>query len=59
MGVYSDWNLFAALGIPLSVLIWYNLLKAEDLWHRPVLVQAMFWVFGMHSYSWIVANHFR
>jgi hypothetical protein len=57
LGVYSDWNLFANLGVPLSILIWHNLLSAEDLPHRGEIALALFWIFGMHSCSWIVANH--
>ena len=57
LGVYSDWNLFANLGIPLSILVGYNVLAAEDLPCRGEVVLAVSWVCAMHSYSWIVANH--
>ena len=59
LGVYSDWNLFANAGIPLSILVAYNLLRAEGVPHRGEIALALAWVFGMHSYSWIVANHLR
>jgi hypothetical protein len=59
LGVYSDWNLFANAAIPLSALIGYNLARVEHLPHRGEILLALSWVFAMHSYCWIVSNHFR
>jgi len=59
LGVYSDWNLFAIAAIPLSALVGYNLSRIETLPHRGEILLALSWVFAMHSYCWIVSNHFR
>jgi hypothetical protein len=59
LGVLSDWNLFANAAIPLSALIGYNLSKIETLPRRGEILLALSWVFAMHSYCWIVSNHFR
>ena len=59
LGVYSDWNLFANAAIPLSALVGYNLSRIETLPHRGQILLALAWVFAMHSYCWIVSNHFR
>jgi hypothetical protein len=59
LGVYSDWNLFANAAIPLSALVAYNLSRIETLRHRGAILLALAWVFAMHSYCWIVSNHFR
>lgn len=59
LGVYSDWNLFAIAAIPLSALIGHNLTRIEDLPRRGEILLALTWIFAMHSYSWIVSNHFR
>jgi hypothetical protein len=59
LGVYSDWNLFAIAAIPLSVLIAYNLTRVETLPCRGEILLSASWVFAMHSYSWIVSNHFK
>jgi hypothetical protein len=59
LGVYMDWNLFAIAALPISLLVWRNVLRKE-VWeraHRPVAVLGLlFWV---HSYSWVIANHLK
>lgn len=58
LGVYQDWNLFAPAALPISLLIWRNVL---DLDFRGVPLQPVPVLAGlasMHSLAWIVANHF-
>jgi len=57
LGVYSDWNLFANAAIPLSLLVGVNLLRVESP-HRGTILLAAAWTFALHSYCWIVSNHF-
>lgn len=56
IGIYQDWNLFAAAAIPVTFLAWRNVLAVPALGrHRAVsLLGALFFV---HSYAWVVGNH--
>ncbi len=58
LGVYNDWNLFAAAAIPLSLLFAYNLLRAEGLRHKARIYLGILLTSAVPSYAWIVANHF-
>lgn len=59
LGIYSDWNLFAIAGIPISLLVYANVIRNDDLAGRGELLLGLGWIFAMHSYSWIVSNHFH
>lgn len=54
---YFDWNLVAITAVPASVLTWRNLLLMR---HDALLSKAVLFMVvtgGLHSYSWIAANH--
>ena len=57
IGVYNDWNLYANVAVPVSILIWYNVLKIESMKGKAEIVIALYLLFAFHSYSWIVSNH--
>ena len=52
-----DWNLYANAAIPMAILVWRNLLNAQDLRYKAELILAWFLLSSAHSYAWIVANH--
>jgi hypothetical protein len=57
LGVYEDWNLYAATALPVSLLVWRNLYRtALEERNHSFLIPA--WLFILNSYSWIVSNHF-
>lgn len=58
IGVYNDWNLFAPVAIPLSILCWYNYIQIEGLKHKTRISLGIFYTSAIHSYSWIISNHF-
>lgn len=58
IGVYNDWNLFANVAIPVSLFVGYNVLKAENVKSRAYILIPTIMIFILHSYSWIVHNHF-
>jgi hypothetical protein len=58
LGVYNDWNLFAPASIPLSILLWYSISQADTLPKRGLVVYAVVALSAMHTYIWIVSNHF-
>jgi hypothetical protein len=57
LGVYLDWNLFAIAALPISFLVWRNVLRIETFKedHRPIIALGL--LFFGHSYSWVIANH--
>ncbi len=57
MGVYQDWNLYAAVAIPLSVLCWYNFLRIDGLRYRRRIFVALVGLSFLHTYTWIISNH--
>jgi len=57
LGPYGDWNLFAVFGIPLSILIWSNLLRSYSKSRLLVVLVALGMLFFAHSYSWVLYNH--
>ncbi len=58
LGVFEDWNLYAAVAIPVSFLIWRNLYAAVEEGRLDCSVMLPAWLFFLHSYTWIVSNHF-
>lgn len=58
LGVYNDWNLFAIVAIPISLLVGYNLLRVKDMKLKSEILIPMTSMFFLHSLSWIVSNHF-
>lgn len=56
LGVYDDWNLYAAGAIPFSLLVWTNLLGTSQFPGRAEIVAAGAALAGMHSFAWILAN---
>jgi hypothetical protein len=58
IGVYNDWNLFASMALPFSALIWSNFLQIPDLKFRKQITIALFSLSFLHSYVWIISNHF-
>ncbi len=57
MGAYQDWNLYAPVAIPLSLLCWYNFLRIDELpFKRPIFV-ALVGLGCLHTYTWVISNH--
>lgn len=59
LGVVNDWNLFAPAALPVSFLVWRNVLQIKTLQIKYSPVRFLGWVFLLHSFTWIVRNHFR
>jgi hypothetical protein len=59
LGVYDDWNLFASAALPVSFLVWRNVLNVGTLRSTYSPVRFAGCAFMLHSYSWVAANHFR
>jgi hypothetical protein len=57
IGVYHDWNLFANVGIPVSIFSAHNVLQGEDTRGERSAWRASLFLFSMNSYCWIVSNH--
>jgi hypothetical protein len=57
IGIYDDWNLFANSAIILSILAWSNLLQAQLKYKTEILI-TLFSISALHTYSWILSNHF-
>lgn len=58
LGVYEDWNLFAPGMIPLAILFWWNFADIRDLEYKPQIFAGMFLLSSLHSYTWIISNHY-
>jgi hypothetical protein len=58
LGVYPDWNMFAAAALPVTLLVLRNVLSTECIRRRSWLVYLFAWLFMLHSYSWVISNHF-
>jgi hypothetical protein len=58
LGVYYDWNLFAPGMIPVALLCFYYLLRNEQLRYRKWIWLGVLGLSTLHSYSWIISNHF-
>ena len=59
LGVVNDWNLFAPAALPVSFLVWRNVLRIKTLQTKYSPVRLLGWVFLLHSLTWIIRNHFR
>jgi len=57
LGVYRDWNLFACAAIPFSLLAARGLVGLGDRPLRWWAVATGVALCGLHTYTWIVANH--
>ena len=55
LGVYQDWNLFAGTGIAISLLVWRNVPLKDSM---QCAVYYLGWMFFIHSYLWIISNHY-
>lgn len=58
LGPYFDWNLIASVGIPASVLLWGTILKGSWQKGMKAVVTAALLTGALHSWTWIVGNHF-
>ncbi len=58
LGVYNDWNLYAPAALPLAILFWHNFARADGLGNKAGIGGALILTSAVHSYAWIVANHF-
>lgn len=58
IGVYGDWNLFAAAALPISFLVWRNGLAVPRMHECGSPLRLLGALFFVHSYSWILSNHF-
>jgi len=58
LGVYNDWNLFANAAIPVTLFSGYNVLNTDDAHEATALLIPIVALFFLHSYSWIISNHF-
>lgn len=58
LGVYSDWNMFAAAALPFTLLVTRGLLASGEARGRYRYAYLFAWLFILHSYSWVLSNHF-
>jgi hypothetical protein len=58
LGVYPDWNMFAAAALPFTFLVLRNILSTDCIRRRYWIVYVFAWLFILHSYSWVISNHF-
>lgn len=58
LGVYDDWTLFANAAIPVTILAWRNVLDVDVLKAQPGPIAALNLLFLVHSWSWVIANHY-
>jgi len=56
LGVYNDWNLYAAVAIPFSLLVWTNVLTNVRFRLKAEAVATAVVLAGSHSLVWIVSN---
>lgn len=59
LGVLNDWNLFAPAALPVSFLVWRNILKLDVAQPKYSSIRFLGWLFLNHSFTWIVVNHFE
>jgi hypothetical protein len=58
LGVYNDWNMYANAAIPISIFAGFNIMTyGREEWKQKALVPLVL-LFYIHSYTWIVSNHF-
>jgi hypothetical protein len=58
IGVYNDWNLYAASAIPISLLVWSNFLRNVQMPLKAEVYAGFVTLAGMHSQVWIIWNHY-
>jgi hypothetical protein len=58
IGIYNDWNLYAASAIPVSLLAWTNFLRNVRMPFKAEVYAALVALAGAHSLLWIVWNHY-
>lgn len=58
LGVYADWNLYAAGALTISLLVGRNILEVPALRRRPAILALLLLTFAAHSLAWIGYNHF-
>ncbi len=58
LGVYNDWNLYAPAALPLAIVFWHNFAGAAALWNKAGIGAALMLTSAVHSYAWIINNHF-
>ncbi len=58
LGVHADWNMFAAAALPVTFLVLRNMFSTECIRRRYWLIYLFTWLFLLHSYSWVISNHF-
>jgi hypothetical protein len=58
LGVYYDWNLFAAGAIPFSLLVWRNVLANVSFPLKAETVAVVIALAGAHTLAWIISNRF-
>ena len=58
LGVYNDWNLYAPAALPLAILFWYNFARAQAMVNKAGIGAALIVTSAVHSYAWIIRNHF-
>jgi len=58
LGHFYDWNLFAPGILPVALLCWINFLNIPDLKYKPAIIFSFILTSGLHSYCWIIGNHF-
>ena len=56
LGVYDDWNLYAAAAIPFSLLVWRNVLSNVSFPLKAETVAVVIALAGVHSLAWILSN---
>lgn len=57
LGPREDWNLFANVAIPVSLLVWSSALSAPGLAERRAILTGVGLVGGLHSLAWVWRNH--
>ena len=57
LGVYNDWNLFAIIALPISLLVWNNFETIQDTDFKNEIALLSGFVFSLHSLAWIISNH--
>ena len=57
LGVLNDWNLYAILAIPCSILVWSKLLPRVDTGRMRVALIVMLVFSMLNTFAWVVKNH--
>ncbi|HAW52199.1 MAG TPA: hypothetical protein DCX54_07720 [Flavobacteriales bacterium] len=57
-GPYRDWNLYATAALPISFLVWRNILQIKALQTKFSPAYILGGISLFHSFVWIIHNHF-